>query len=401
MKRPARFAAKMMKRPAAAASASGRGARKKKGVTHICKPIAEMTPKDFLFFHIPAGRDCFTNLRGCKSPRKGYMFEHIDFNLFDKHDTKIPKNAKRVRTPDSDWLSEFFWDPAKHRLLPVDPSALPERASGSAYRIIDNGGTPFICYVRDDAVSVFRKPKDAYLLAGDWPGDSIDELRPLYTEEVATFTNIVKVWIGIDEKEGMHGNSILVHVPPSSKGKCVTAMISLEPTSLQVTCVDLAGTVVTCVTLTQEDKVATLVNKIKECLQCSWVACFSDRGEEVKYDRPLKEFTQVVLKDATQSYVYIGESIQSFDACEVVTAYYSMMGPNEVPYPVAVTPTTTMYMLDMVQVPRKELAPFVTSAVTSEGELSPSWGRSYRAFYERACTQIPMSKVKTLCPRGI
>lgn len=369
-----------------------------------CKPINQLTNKDLLFFHIPRGKGCFVNLRGCKSSRKGYMFEHIDFNCFAEHDSKIPQKAKRVRTPGPDWLSQFFFDPAKRRLVPVsDASALPERASGEAYRIEDNGGMPFICYVRDDSVSVFRKPQDCYLLEEDEP-DSFDAARLIYTEEVTTLSNVVKTWIGIDGSDCKeHGNSILVHVPPATRGRCVTALLQCEGDNCHVSCTDLAGEHALSVSLAMEGQICTLVTSVKDYLQKSALAqnpgdtkvrtvhvkCFDSTGEEVQQDQPLKNYSQLTLKDCTQSYVYIGSEIYSFDLAEDVTAYYSRMGNSSVPYPVAVTPTTAIFMLDRVQVPREQLMPLL-------GFIPPfDWGDSYTAFYEggKILTKTPVWNV--------
>lgn len=322
------------------------------------------------------------------------MFEHIHFNSFAERDTKIPKNAKKVKTPPSEWLSECFWDPAKRRLL-LDTSVVPERASGAAYRIEDNGGMPFVCYVRDDAVSVFRMPKDGYLVDEDCP-DSFETMRLLYTEEVITFANVVRTWIGIDESGNkQHGNSILVHVPPATKGRCVTAIVNLEGDDFHVSCTDLAGDQVMSIRLPLDDKISTLVNKIKDCFRCLCVNCFDDNGEEVSHDQPLKMYSRLILKDGIQSYVYIGDVVYSFDSVEVVTSYYSMMGNSSVPYPVAVTPTTVMFMIDQVQVPRKQLAPLVIK------DGKEDWGDSYGAFYEngKELAKTPLSNIMVLCPK--
>merc|ERR1712118_69331 len=93
---------------------------------------------------------------------------------------------------------------------------------------------------------------------------------------------------------------------------------------------------------------------------CSFVTCFDENGVHVSYDQPLNKYSQLTLKDSTQSYVYIGSEVYSFDIDEVVTSYFSMMGNNRWPYPVALTPSSAIYMLDEVKVPRQELAPFIT-----------------------------------------
>lgn len=387
--------------------------------TPVCKAISEMTSRDFLFLHLPAGRGCWNHVQGCKSSRKGYVFQHVDFNTFTEHDIKIPKNAKRVKTPPKGWLSEFFLDPAKRRLS-ADASALPVRASGKPHRIEGNqeacrsqeawlgckhrtaplGGMPFVVYVRDDAVSVFRLPKDGYILEEDEP-NNFETARLFYTEEVTTLNDVVKSWIGIDGRQhmnGRHGNSMLVHVPPSSKGRMVTAVTRLEGDTCHVLCTDMAGQEILSVSFAMDAKISALVSKVRDCLCCLGVKCF-DEAVEVQEDQPLVKYKQLTLKDCTQSYVYIGSEIYSFDVLDEVTSYYSRMGVGSVPYPVAVTPSTAIYMLDRVQVPREQLAPFVMRNGKEE------WADSYGQFYQhqgkltKAQLCAKLANVKDLCPR--
>merc|ERR1711865_1192615 len=306
------------------------------------------------------------------------------------------KKAKRVKTPPKDWLSEFFWDPAKRRLS-ADASALPVRASGKPHRIEDDGGMAFVVYVRDDAVSVFRQPKDGYILEEDEPND-FETARLFYTEEVTTLNDVVKTWIGIDDACEEHGNSILVHVPPSSTGRIVTAVTRLEGDTCNVLCTDMAGQEILSVSFAMDAKISALVSKVRDCLCCLGVKCF-DEAVEVQEDQPLVKYKQLSLKDCTQSYVYIGSEIYSFDVLDEVTSYYSRMGNSSVPYPVAVTPSTAIYMCDRVQVPREQLAPFVMRNGKEE------WGGSYGQFYQhqakltKAKLCAKLANVKDLCPR--
>ena len=54
------------------------------------------------------------------------------------------------------------------------------------------------------------------------------------------------------------------------------------------------------------------------------------------------------------------------------------------PYPVAVTATHALFMLDKVQVPKSQLEEYV------DGELGGDWGRAYEAFYSlRSLTRTP------------
>jgi len=201
----------------------------------------------------------------------------------------------------------------------------------------------------------------------------------------------VKTWIGIDDKTHQNGNSILVHAS-ASKGKCLTATIKLDPDRqiLQVACTDLAGSPVVVVETSVDTLVGGLPKILEEYRHALCVTCVDENGKEVAHDRPLKGCAQLVLQDATQSYIYIGDQIYSFDCVETVTAYFSMMGNSSVPYPLALAGANVMFMLDQVQVPCSEVAPHV---------VNNNWGDAYSVFYGQKMTTTPLANRKSVCQR--
>lgn len=263
--------------------------------------------EDFVFL---TDRDGSMFLKGIKSQQPGYMHTHRGLNWFEEAQTRIPNDAQPRESPGDDWISKFFYNPAIRRLV-ADAAAMPARASGKAYRIEDNGGMPFVCYVRDDAVSVFRVPTDGHIDSRDWQ-QQFEHQRLFYTEEVCTFYNPITVLIGVDESgDNAHGNSILVHV-------------------------------------------------------------------------------------SGQTYTYIGLEIYSFDSPDPVALYYSNMGNNSVPYPVAVTQRAVMFMLDRVVVPRDQIEPLLPKKDNGQDD----WLYAYHIFYKNFQGQSqPIPNLKVLCPR--
>jgi hypothetical protein len=271
--------------------------------------INGLTREDFAFYEVPVDCDdptirMSTPLRGVKS-REGYMFLHRGFNQFDTSETAIPENAEHKAVPPDEWIAKYFCDPAKRRLT-ADRNALPALASGTAYGTRDNGGMPFVVYVRDNGVSVFRMPSDGYLLDDDWRND-FETDRLFYTDEVASF-QCDKVWVGEDPdwQEGL-GNSLLLR-----------------------------------------------------------------------------------LKD-TQTYVHVGAEIYRFNLQEPVVQYFSKVGNSCVPYPVGLTESRALFMLDRVSVPRESLA----QAVSHEGV--EDWADAYRAFYDFEGARTPFDLCEQVC----
>jgi len=273
--------------------------------------------EDFLFLSLVVKGDHggSTFLKGIKSQQPGYMHKHRGLNWFEEAQTRIPNDARPRQSPKAscDWIARFFYNPAIRRLV-ADAAAMPARASGKAYRIEDNGGMPFVCYVRDDAVSVFRVPTDGHIDVRDCQEEwqrQLEHQRLFYTEEVCTFYNPITTLIGVDESDcNAHGNSILVHV-------------------------------------------------------------------------------------SGQTYAYIGLEIYSFDSPDPVALYYSIMGNSSVPYPVAVTQRSVIFMLDRVVVPRNQIEPLLPKKDNGQDD----WSNAYQAFYSFRGQSEPVPNMKALCPR--
>lgn len=367
-----------------------------------CKPVAEMTTSDFLFFEVPGPWGDLEILGGCKSPREGYLFKHIDFNRFEDTETKIPENARKVHPPDG-WIKRRFWDPAQRRIW-ADPTAMPKTAKGTAYAIEDHNNVPFVCYVREDAVSVFQKAKDGYIWKEDLQKE-FDQRRLLYTHEVATYTHPVKAWVGMDDGCGRHGNSMLVELPANG-ASCLTASVSTNGFQLHVSCTTLGGEEALAAELNQMEPLSAFAKLVESRLGWQSVRFFNDDGAVVKHNKPLGNYSRLTMQNPKRTYAHIGMEVYTFTLMEPVVAYYSRMQPqiNDhwwfitpgilTPYPVALTRSHAIYMLEKVMVPRELLAAVVTNRGREE------WGKSYCAFYDLPETaRLQLANVQKIAGR--
>lgn len=187
--------------PAAAPAGAPAGAGP---VRSVCKPLADLTRDDVVFFRLPHPEPPFHISGRGVTAGNGWFFKHEGFNRFAAAPERIPADATLDDPPADEWLRSYFFDAAKTRALPGE---LPPRASGHAYRIEDNGGMPFVAYVRSGEVSVFRVARDRFVDPRDWTS-SLEQNRQLFTEEVGTYPG--HVYVGEDGACGEHGNSLLV-----------------------------------------------------------------------------------------------------------------------------------------------------------------------------------------------
>ena len=80
----------------------------------------------------------------------------------------------------------------------------------------------------------------------------------------------------------------------------------------------------------------------------------------------------ILLQIAKKRYVYIGDSIYEFDMEDEVEKYFSLIGNNDVPYPVLRGSKNVYFMLDRKYVPRDEFPDLYTDK---------EWENAYSTFY--------------------
>ena len=138
------------------------------------------------------------------------IFRHISINTFEDIPTEIPDNALIDDYPSQEWIKKYFINP--DMFLIERPNNRPSGTDGFPwYRIEDNGGMPYVAYVDSNTQEtyVFKFPHNGYI------NEDISDDRYMinyYTECVFHFKRPIKTWIGIDDKDGCHGNSILIQV---------------------------------------------------------------------------------------------------------------------------------------------------------------------------------------------
>jgi hypothetical protein len=148
-----------------------------------------------------------TRIKGLKSETSGYYYPWIEFNHFQDNHVKIPKNFKRIRAPKRSFILKAVADPRKHRLRKTTFTPyFPEW-----YAVEDNGSTPYIVYINNKNVYIYRVPKNSYVMNKDWSTNSSDNLC-YFTEIVFEFHNVKDTMIGIDYVEKRDGNSILLRL---------------------------------------------------------------------------------------------------------------------------------------------------------------------------------------------
>jgi len=294
------------------------------------KPISEMSREDLRVFNVPHDSG-YTSLVGCVSGREGYIHKHVSFNHFAQEATKVPENAEPQDTPGEGWAKILF-DPNKRRLV-ASISEFPAEAvpKGKAYKIEDNGGMAFVCYVYEggpgqgvSSVSVWRKPRAGYIDEDEWllHWNDLEKTRLYYQEQVCVFENVAQVHLGVDNVANQHGNSILLRLSGGAED---------------------GGT--------SEDS--------EKYVFVGW------------------EIYSFRLKRQDR-----------------VTEYFSRMGRSSVPYPVALTERIVVFMLDSVWVPRTEIAPYIDNEQYCRGDDKIAWDDAYYVFCDSKLNGADQNAVK-------
>jgi len=95
-------------------------------------------------------------------------------------------------------------------------------------------------------------------------------------------------------------------------------------------------------------------------------------------------------------YVYVGGSeVYTFTLDEAIVEYFSHVGNSAVPYPVGLTESSALFMLDRVLVVRDALAAHLP--VRGDGG-EVDWSDAYTAFYTREVNTTPLTNCVTVSP---
>ena len=151
---------------------------------------------------------------------KGYIHKWISFNNFEDQETKIPEKYKKVKVS-KDFIKTHYCDQSIKKLNKNNDlykkikKQFPTKSTKS-YFIHDNGGRPFIVYIKDQKdVSIYKK-SDKYFVIEE------ENYKWMYINLVAKYKPL-KIWIGKSPKNNItlggggygkkfDGNSILLQI---------------------------------------------------------------------------------------------------------------------------------------------------------------------------------------------
>ncbi len=93
--------------------------------------------------------------------------------------------------------------------------------------------------------------------------------------------------------------------------------------------------------------------------------------------------SSILIEFPHQKYMFIGTEIYEFETDEFITDYYSKIGNNDVPYPVALSKNIVYFMLDKVYVDRKAFPD------------NTDWKECYGFYYDHK-SSLTIKKFKNL-----
>jgi hypothetical protein len=160
------------------------------------------------------GHICIKYIQGLQE-NDGYLYKHIGFNIFNDNESKIPEGYNQVEL-DNKMIKDLWYNPRKLKLESdneqyIEISKLYENCN--YYYIHDNGRRPFLVYVSDENVNIYKRSEEYYI--------SEDNSKPwMYIDFIGTYVYINK-FIGESPKtlltefsggygEKFLGNSILI-----------------------------------------------------------------------------------------------------------------------------------------------------------------------------------------------
>jgi hypothetical protein len=203
-----------------------------------------------------------------------HIRKFISFNKFSNDITKVPSEYKKIKI--SKWNLENYCKSGVKLLKKNNDMFKQIKHGGKVYFIHDNRERPFIVYVINNTVYIYKKPIDAY---------HIPDLSYTYT----------------------------------SKDKWMYVQFIKQYKYKQI-----------------------------------WIANNYNIDNIGKYDPKLNIFkdkyfigNSILLKLNTNDYLYIGDNIYKFKTQnDIIIDFYSPVGRNDVPYPVAIGNNNIYFLLD-------------------------------------------------------
>ena len=214
------------------------------------------------------------------SLRKGYIYKYIDFNLFEKEETKIPEGfTKRSITKD---IKLNNCDKNKKILKKdnEDYKKIKEKLKDyKTYFIHDNYNRLFLVYVKNKIIHIYKRPSNKYYI-------SKNDLSKKDINNKWAYIKFIKSY------------------------KCKEIFIGKSPKSEMT---NFSG------------------------------------GYGPKFDG-----NSILLQIDSNKYVFVGHNLYEFKIDDIINEYYSPVGNNDVPYPVALGSKNNYFMLDQTYISNNE-----------------------------------------------
>ena len=148
---------------------------------------------------------------------EGYLHEFISYNKFNENEEEIPSDYKASGVSESN-IKAYRYDFSKERLNKDNDEykVISANNIGSdKYYVHDNGGRPFLVYISENSVSIYKRNTDKFYVD---PEDFDYKYKThfnndwMYIELVGEY-NPVRVFIGDDKsKDWGKGNSSLLQL---------------------------------------------------------------------------------------------------------------------------------------------------------------------------------------------
>lgn len=215
------------------------------------------------------------------SLRKGYIYKYIDFNLFEKEETKIPEGFTKRSISKDIKLNNCDKNKKILKKDNEDYKKIKEKLKDyKTYFIHDNYNRLFLVYVKNKIIHIYKRPSNKYYISKNDLSLIDNKNKCFYIELVNTY-KCKKIFVG-------------------QSPKCDTTLFS--------------------------------------------------KGYGKKFDG-----NSILLHIDSNKYVYIGDSIFEFKIDDIINEYYSPVGNNDVPYPIALGSNNIYFIIDKTYVSNEKI----------------------------------------------
>ncbi len=232
----------------------------------------------------------------------------------------IKPTVRRVRPPPPESMCPPVAD--DYRLIVQDPQntyiAKEDMNETMLFYVHDNGGKPFKVLAHSNAIEVYCE-KDELV----WDEEQI------YNDRIVCITDFMGMWIGYDSAN--YAPEALGLVDPEQNNETGTTQ--------------------------SNDRITPL----RHCVRADYGQVNRDHGNSL------------LIKLTENKYVFIGWKIYSFETTTPIINYFSPLGNNDVPYPVAYGTNEVYFMMDAQYIMNRNL----TTPKTLDGSDA-----IYREFYD-------------------